>query len=176
MDDPIFDPWSRDEDSPSAETRRPQRWRFRGASAPTFQAGSSSSLSPPERNAPRTPRARLAGTPGFLRTLAVPRLEEAAQRLTMARHQAFVEDLLDASPPVVRLTLKPWQAPLASGRSAEGRLLIGLPDPNGETVSLSYDLGDQGEPVVEHVPAARLSGTWLEFNILAFIGRVLDEA
>jgi hypothetical protein len=111
--------------------------------------------------------------------MAVPRVQEIAQHLTMARHQSVAEDLLDSSPPSVRLTFRPWQGPLSRDGSVEGHLEITVESLHQDCVVVRSAVRD-GERLVaedqERLPTKRLTAGWLEARILTFIGLVLDLA
>jgi len=110
--------------------------------------------------------------------MAAPRLSDIAQRLLMARHDAQVEDLLDGSPPVLRLALRPWQGPLAGPDPVEGTLEIEPIGMEQDAVVVRSACEDPERPWAEEerIPAAKLTAAWLEGRILAFVGKVLDRA
>ncbi len=155
MDDPLFDPWAAETDAPASHS--PPRWR-----APVR----------PVRAAP----VRLAGTPGFLRTLVVPRFQEIAVKLQMARHDARVEDSLDASPPRVRLTVRLWRGPFNEQEGpAEGTLELALETaPTPEVVACTW-IGPSSGPPAEEVTVSppKLGAAWLESQVVDFLGRLL---
>jgi hypothetical protein len=124
------------------------------------------------------PHSRLTGTPGFLRTMAVPRLQETALRLSMARHQAHLEDLLDAPEPVLQLTLRPWSSPLAEEKPGVGHLVIGIQTLAQEYVTLRYWVGgpDGAPPRDDRIATDKITSSWLDCRLLDFIGFVLGEA
>jgi hypothetical protein len=110
--------------------------------------------------------------------MAVPRLRSVITRLQMARHEAWLEDLLEDSPPLIRMTMRPWRALLT-------------PTPPPPLATLEIELDEQAEasvvariwtePTVEpeaevRVSVARVSAGWLEDVSLEFVERVLDEA
>lgn len=177
MDDPIFDPWGLDIERTPPGAPTPLRWRSQSSGKPTAPVRPPAP-GPPDRAAIPTPRARLVGTPGFLRTMAVPRLKEMAQRLVLARHDAVVEDLLDASRPRVQLTVRPWRAPLTPHEASDGRLELGIEDEGEERISLRFWLGAHSEVPTgqESIPTAKLDGAWLEGRVLGFLGQLLDRA
>lgn len=172
MDDPIFDPWGVEAASAGAVGPRtaatpqppastpPSRWRSTGG-ALRARPGSAS-----------VQRARLPGTAGFLRTLAVPRLLDAALRLEMARHTATVEDLLDAAPPSLRLLLRPWRGPWTEELSAPlGVLELVLADgPGGPVTVRTWLDAESAEPTDEmEVPPSRVGAAWLDQAVVAFV-------
>ncbi|MDH3208172.1 MAG: hypothetical protein OEO79_16340 [Gemmatimonadota bacterium] len=110
--------------------------------------------------------------------MAVPRLKEMAQRLVLARHDAVVEDLLDASRPRVQLTVRPWRAPFTPHEASDGRLELGIEDEGEERISLRFWLGAHSEVPTgqESIPTAKLDGAWLEGRVLGFLGQLLDRA
>lgn len=181
MDDPLFDPWCLDEEpSPPGEPREKSRWRSPEATGPMVPAPGPvvDRLEPEQVPARRTPRSRLSGTPGFLRSMAAPRLQAAAQRASMARHDARMEDLLDSPRPTLGLTLLPWTPPLSTAEPVRGRLEIGIQDREGEHVTLRYRIAGADGPTLgeERIATAKLTASWLDARVLDFIARVLAEA
>lgn len=182
MDDPVFDPWGLDDEPPAAEPRKTVRWR--SPDVPTSHVPgqtSRGSASRPhdksELSTTRRPRSRLTGTPGFLRSMAAPRLREGAQRLTMARHYAYVDDLLDSPRPALRLVFRPWQSPLAGGASPEGLFEIRPDGPNGEYVTFTYQVNSHDASTHEDsIATSKLTASLLESRLVAFVTLVLDEA
>lgn len=174
MDDPLFDPWSAQEDFPPAEASSPRRWRSPNAPLATKPATWANRSAPAEPAEPP----RLLGIPGFLRLLAVPILADTALRLNMARHEAWIEDLLESPAPVARLTLRPWQGPWDHRGSVEGYLEIGIDDDDDEKLTLrSWVIGAEDATLAEErLPANRFSASWLQSRILDFIERVLAAA
>lgn len=175
MDDPVFEPWSLEE---TPEGAAPQvRWRSRRAGAPPPMRPQTSPSPSVHRPRVTTPTARLAGTRGFLRSMAVPRLQEATQRLSMARHDVRLEDLLDSSPPLIRVALKPWRGPLADADDPGGVFELSIDyGPEEHAVAHSKLLGPGG-PMSreERVPTRKLGGEWIDARVLDFIGLVLDR-
>jgi hypothetical protein len=111
--------------------------------------------------------------------MAVPRLEEVAQRLVMARHETRLDDSLDSSLPIVRFTIRPWQGPWSDvAEEAEGRLEISVENDNDEWVVLrAWLAGTSGSPTHEiRIETKRFGAAWLEARILAFVGTVLKSA
>ena len=172
MDDPVFDPWSAQEDPPPAEASSPRRWRSPNAPLATRSATRTN------RPAPAEPP-RLLGIPGFLRLLAVPILADTALRLNMSRHEAWIEDLLESPAPVARVTLRPWQGPWEHRGSVEGYLEIGIDDDDDDEVLTlrSWVIGTEDATLAEErLPASRFSASWLQSRVLDFIERVLAAA
>jgi hypothetical protein len=110
--------------------------------------------------------------------MAVPRLHSVITRLQMARHEAWLEDLLEESPALIRLTMRPWRT-----------LLTRTPPPPLATMEIELDEQTDAsvvariwiQPTVEpeaevRVPVARVSAGWLEDVSLEFVERVLDRA
>jgi hypothetical protein len=121
-------------------------------------------------------RARLAGTPGYVRSMAVPRLEEIAQRLQLARHEAVAEDLLDAALPVARLTFRPWRGPWTEKLSPPASALeLAVTSPHSEQIAVRVWLDvEASEPTEEiRVPPSKLGAGWLEGVVLEFVQRAL---
>jgi hypothetical protein len=178
MDDPLFDPWSLDEETAPADARTKPRWRSRDTPSPVVPEPRPVAPTPDPAPSPRMPRSRLPGTPGFLRTMAAPRLRETALRLSMARHEARVDDLLDGPAPTLRLVLQPWSSPLADERPREGVLEIGIEDPDPQHVVVRYGISCSEPPVVreDRIPTTKLSSSWLDARLLDFVTLVLDEA
>ncbi len=159
VDDPLFDPWGRDAENAHAPSRVPTRWRAPAGPPPSLP-----------------PRARLAGTPGFLRTMAVPRLQEVALRLHMARHHAVVEDHLDGAPPLIRLTVRPWRGPWSEGQEPpEGTLELVLePGAEGMVIAESWIGPAAKEPAaLARVAPAKFGAAWLEGQVFDFLARLL---
>lgn len=122
-------------------------------------------------------RPRLAGTPGFLRSMAVPRLEEIVRRLQMARHQAAVEDFLEAEPPTLRFTLRPWRGPWTEELAPpSGRLVLSLEDEDSVSVRAWLDPESEEPEHEAKVPPMRVSAAWLERLVLDFVERLLSRA
>ncbi len=173
MDDPIFDPWGDDaEKAVASPTPQPpaavpgQRWRSPapGKAALPLRAGLATPLS--------TPRERLAGTAGFLRSMAAPRLAEIAGRLQLARHESSVEDLLDGTPPTLRLLFRPWRGPWTEQLAAPlGVLELVLADDSEERVALRTWLDvESPQPTQEVlVSPARLGAEGLQRAALDFV-------
>jgi hypothetical protein len=120
----------------------------------------------------------LAGTPGFLRTMAVPRLEQVAQRLQMARHEAHVEDLLDGVPPAIRLTVRPWSNPMDEGREPMAGMLEFVVEPvaHGMILAQSWTGASFDVPLEElRVPPGSFGAAWLETRVLEFLAKLLGH-
>lgn len=172
MDDPIFDPWG-DDDTGAADTA-PVPAPVKGA-APRWR---SASARPPVRP-PSVERARLPGAAGFLRSMAVPRLEEVVQRLELARHEAALEDALDGPVPRVRLWLRAHPGPLDEeeprGRSRLEMVLEEEPEPllrlRAWADPTSEDPSQLGE-----ISLGRLGASWLDERVMMFVGDVLGRA
>jgi hypothetical protein len=109
--------------------------------------------------------------------MAVPRLRSVITRLQMARHEAWLEDLLDESPPLIRMTMRPWRA-----------LLRPAPPPPLATMEIELDEQAEAsvvarmwiEPTVApeaeiRVSVPRMSARWLDDVSLEFVERVLDR-
>lgn len=193
MDDPIFDPWSVDGEEASvegaADTPQP-RWRSRAAPTPRVpppftptvpsQVPPSRSVGPEslQPGAP-TPRGRLAGTAGFLRSMAVPRLLEIVRQLEMARHEAQVDDQLDDATPVLRLRLRAWRGPWTAKLSPPvGALELRLEGgPDGEVwVRQWLDLSSDEPSEESRIPVTKVSAAWLQSLALRFVEGVLSRA
>lgn len=99
-------------------------------------------------------------------------------RLQMARHEAWLEDLLGDSPPLIRMTMRPCRP-----------LLTPTPPPPLATMEIELDeRADESvvariwiEPTLEpeaevRVSVARVSAGWLEDVSLEFVERVLERA
>jgi hypothetical protein len=113
--------------------------------------------------------------------MAEPRLVDFAQRLSMARHDAAVEDLLDGSPPRLLLSLRPWRGPWTDELSPpQGTLELALEaGPEGQVaVRMWLDANPEADEPTEMVrlAPARLSAAWLEGLTLDFVGRLLARA
>ncbi|MEQ1856732.1 MAG: hypothetical protein ABL963_09685 [Longimicrobiales bacterium] len=194
MDDPLFDPWASEPDAPAPpqSPQAPVRWRALAgpppsvprsrldrtpaAAGPVSATPMDAAPTPPRRPAGVVPRARLAGTPGFLRTMAVPRLHDVASRLQMARHTASVEDALDDVPPAVTLAVRPWSGPwTADDVPVDGMLeLMVSPGAEGEVIARTW-LGPRHD-ILDHevsVAPAKLSAAWLEGRVFDFLARLL---
>jgi hypothetical protein len=108
--------------------------------------------------------------------MAVPRLQDVARRLQIARHTAAVEDRLDGPPPSLTLSLRPWRGPWTHELSpAGGRLELTLEDgPAGPVTVRTWLDATDDEATAETVgPAAKLSAGWLEAPALDFGERLL---
>jgi hypothetical protein len=109
--------------------------------------------------------------------MAVPRLQAAVLRLQLARHEAALEDHLEDSPPLLRMTMRPW-------RSA----LVRTPPPPFATLEVELEEGEEDfiaarmwlDPTVKPAGEARMAlsrvtAGWLEQMTLEFVGKVLDR-
>lgn len=184
MDDPLFDPWGSEPESPPPVSAGGGRWRAPAGNTPptppaTYGRGERRVTGPDGSRPTLLPRARLAGMAGFLRTMSVPRIEEVAQRLQLARHDAVVEDLLDQTPPRIRLTVRPWRGPWTEGLSPPaGVLELELDTGEDEQVIMRIWLDPEAdEPTAEtSVPPARLGAAWLDAQVLDFVAKLLERA
>ncbi|MBM4183335.1 MAG: hypothetical protein FJ207_03815 [Gemmatimonadetes bacterium] len=125
------------------------------------------------------PRARLAGAPGFVRTMAMPRLHDLAQRLQLARHEAAAEDLLEDTPPSIRLIFKPWRGPWTEELSPPRSMLVLVlaSEPEDRIIVRTWLDGEANEPADEtSIPTTKVSAAWLESVVLEFVERVLARA
>ena len=106
-------------------------------------------------------------------------MEEFAQRLQMARHDAVVDDMLDGTPALLRLTVRPWRGPWTEELAPpRGTFELAL-EPGAEegvTVRLWLDLEAQAPSDAARVPPSRISAAWLEGAILDFVARLLARA
>jgi hypothetical protein len=109
--------------------------------------------------------------------MAVPRLEEVARRLQMARHQAAVEDLLEGTPPTLRFSVRPWRGPWTEELSPpRGTLVLSLEGEDAVRVCAWLD-PEADEPAEEaSVPPMRINAAWLERLVLDFVERLLARA
>lgn len=128
------------------------------------------------------PTPRPSGTAPKLRKTAVPRLAEIAQHLRMARHEAWIEDLLEESRPSLHLWMRPSRGPLGDDSPpplARLDLVVGGGEGEGEGEQVLARLWlDQGSarPAVEiGIPAARLGLDRLTHVATEFVKRVLSE-
>ncbi len=178
MDDPLFDPWAPEPDSPappspSRSSSAPGRWRAPAGPPPSVPRPSIERAPGPAGDAART---RLPGTAGFLRTMAVPRLHDIALRLQMARHDARVEDALDQVPPAVSLVVRPWSGPWSDDDvPVDGMLELTVsPGAAGEVVARVW-LGASHDQLADEVTvtSAKLGASWLEGRVLDFLARLL---
>ena len=178
MDDPLFDPWGEESAPAPPPTKPPPKWRPPEGDPPTPPT-------PPTLARRQTPDtqaargARLAGAPGFLRTMAAPRIEALAVRLHLARHEAALEDGLDAASPALRFRVKPWRSPFSEEL-----------DRGWETLELALEGGSEDQVVVrrwceatgpepeseERLPLSRAGAAWLEARLVAFVESVLARA
>jgi hypothetical protein len=114
-----------------------------------------------------------------MRTMAVPRLQDIAQRLQLARHHATVEDLLDAAVPTARLTFKPWRGPWTEKLDppvSALELTVLLEPAEQIAVRVWLDVAADG-PVEEiPVPPSKLGAAWLESVVVDFVQRALARA
>lgn len=110
--------------------------------------------------------------------MAASRLTDMAHRLTMAGHDALLEDRLDGTPPVLELTLRPWRGPLAPQDAIEGTLQIRPGGVDQDTVRVRAACDSPELPWVEEdqIPAPKLTAAWLEARVLSFVGQVLARA
>jgi hypothetical protein len=114
--------------------------------------------------------------------MAVPRLEEVARRLQIARHEASVEDQLEATPPTLRFSLRPWRGPwtdeLAPPRGTLVLSLEGAAGASEDAVSVRFWLDPEAEEPTDEmrVPPVRVNAAWLERLVLDFVERLLARA
>jgi hypothetical protein len=111
--------------------------------------------------------------------MAVPRLEEIARRLRMARHEASVEDRLEATPPVLRFSLLPWRGPWTEELSPpRGVLVLAIENEGEERVVVRIWLdAEANEPTEEtRLPPIRVGAAWLELLVVDFVERLLERA
>jgi len=110
--------------------------------------------------------------------MAVPRLEDTVQRLRLGRHSAALEDRLHASPPSIRLAVRPWRGPLSEQLSVEGLLEIRIEREPEEVVEVWYSITPPcGAPLpADRITAVKLDAGWLEGRVLAFVGALLGRA
>lgn len=182
MDDPVFDPWGADAEAPTPAPA-PGRWRVPAGPPPSVPPVRAQARAPsvarPRHAGTMPPHARLSGTPGFLRSMAVPRMEEFALRLQMARHEAVVEDMLDTTPALVRLTVRPWRGPWTEELSPpRGTLELAMEPGPEERVAVRVWLFAEAEAPSEEVrvPPPKLGAAWLEGTVLDFVERLLARA
>ena len=181
MDDPIFDPWGFESEAPPP-TAPANRWRAPSGLTPTppatARSGPRGTLSEIRGPAP-LPRARLAGTAGFLRSMAVPRIEEIARRLQLARHRAVLEDLLEGAPPLLRLTVHPWRGPWTKPLAPPVGVFELRIEPKADeelTLRLRLDL-DADQPHEEvTLQVSQLNGASLDARVLEFVEKLLARA
>jgi hypothetical protein len=110
--------------------------------------------------------------------MAVPRLRAVIVRLQIARHEAWLEDLLEGSPPLIRMTMRPWRAILTHTPPPPlATLEVELEDQEEASVVARMWIEPTVKPETEvRVPVARVSAGWLEDVSLEFVERVLDRA
>jgi hypothetical protein len=110
--------------------------------------------------------------------MAVPRLRTVITHLQIARHEAWLEDLLEASPPLIRMTMRPWRAVLASTPPPPvATMEIELEEPEEASVIARMWTASTVKPDAEvRAPVPRVSAGWLEDICLVFVRRVLDRA
>lgn len=182
MDDPIFEPWSETGTQPATPrpAQPPNRWRPLPWSGPEQPPVSSPSIPGPERPSRQraNPKRRLKGTTGYLRTMAIPRLEDVVQRLLMARHEADLEDLLEEDHPRILLTLRPWLGPWAeTAEVVTSRLEVAVENGGEEQVVVRVWFGQGSDhDGIARITAPKLSAQWLERRVLEFVDHVLDRS
>ncbi|MEX2048867.1 MAG: hypothetical protein WEB90_04755 [Gemmatimonadota bacterium] len=113
--------------------------------------------------------------------MAVPRLEEVARRLQLARHEASVEDQLEATPPTLRFSLRPWRGPWTEELSPpRGTLVLSLEGAGAseDAVSVHVWLDPEAEEPTDEMRVApgRVNAAWLERLVLDFVERVFARA
>jgi hypothetical protein len=114
-----------------------------------------------------------------MRSMAMPRLQDIAQRLQLARHHATAEDLLDADVPVARMTFRPWRGPWTEKLDPPVSALefAVVPEP-AEQISVRVWLDVAAEEPTEEivVPPTKLGAAWLEGVVVDFVQRSLARA
>ncbi len=179
MEDPIFDPWSVEAEERAEPPPRTSRWRSPGSAGSTIPA-TRPTPSPAMSTVPTShPRARLAGTAGFLRSMATPRLEAISRRLRMARHETSLQDLLGESPALLRFEIRPRPGPLSESVQLEpGRLEVALEEGPAEHVVARFwlDLSSDVPSEQVRIATAKLEAAWIEELALHFVERVLSRA
>lgn len=114
-----------------------------------------------------------------MRSMAMPRLQDIAQRLQLARHHATAEDLLDGAVPTARLTFRPWRGPWTEKldppvSALELALVVEPTEEIAVRVWLDVAAEEPTEEVV--VPTAKLGAAWLEGVVVDFVQRSLARA
>jgi hypothetical protein len=165
MDDPIFDPWGADTSGAGASAPAPSRWRSRGG-IPSLPLASDT----------REP-GRLPGTRGYLRTMASPRLGSLIARLQLAQHDAALEDALEGSPPLIRITFRPRRGPFTQAPpSPFATLEFEIQEGEEEVIVARWWVEPTVKPTAESTVApSGASGAWLERVCLAFVEQVFDR-
>jgi hypothetical protein len=110
--------------------------------------------------------------------MAVPRIVGLVQRLQMAQHEAAVEDLLEATPPLLRVTFRPRRGPFIHGPPPPfATLEIGLQEGGKEElVTARWWIVPTVEPTAElSVPPSRAGGAWLDQVFVEFVEQVLER-
>jgi hypothetical protein len=110
--------------------------------------------------------------------MVVPRLRTVITRLRIARHEAWLEDLLEVSPPLIRMTMRPWRAVLAPTPPPPlATLEIELEEQTEASVVARMWIGPTVKPEAElRAPLPRVNASWLEGVSVDFVERVLDQA
>lgn len=158
-EDPIFEPWS------TKELQRPRP-------LPHAVLAAQSADTVVERSADEH-----LGPEDHLRSLAAPLLEVVSRRLRLARHDASVDDLLEAPERLIRFRLDPWPGPFQEPGSARAAMLeIAVGGEDVEVVTAWYWLDGLAEApqTMPSVSTTRLTASWVERTILDFVGKVLE--
>lgn len=109
----------------------------------------------------------------------MPCLAKIAQRLREARHEAWVEDRLAETPPVLRLSVRPWRGPWSEETSPQGGVLVlALEDAPEERVLVRAWLATEAEEPTGGTSIApiRVSAAWLERLVVGFVAQLLERA
>jgi len=118
---------------------------------------------------------------GFLRNEAIPLIQTMRRRLDAAGHHSAVQDLLDLPAPALRFLLWPRPGPLAEeGARVLVTLELTLGEVERDLLAARYWPGSRPAPEsVEHlgtVFTAKLTPSWIETQVLAFIEEALERA
>jgi hypothetical protein len=114
-----------------------------------------------------------------MRSMAMPRLHEIAQRLQLARHHSGAEDHLDAVVPMARLTFRPWRGPWTDKLDPPvGALELAVVFEPAEQIAVRVWLDVAATEPTEEVrgPPTKLGAAWLEGLVVEFVQRSLARA
>lgn len=137
------------------------------------------SVAGPER--PTPPRFVSPEDVATLRTVTVPALRAAAERLRARGHDTVLMEALDADEPTVTVLLKPDPGPLASAAAAghparfDIRVQLGESGPQVLT-TMSASQADGSAIPLDEAPLAEVDATWVGHRFIEFVQRSLASS
>jgi hypothetical protein len=168
LEDPIFEPWSREESGSDSEETLADRGAPEAESVLEAAAAAEPS---------RELEVDLPHPLGLVRRIGVPRLEAISRELRLARHRTALVDLLEGPTRLLRFELTPWLSPLSARSPRSAVLEIGLASESDTLVTAWCWLDASGEAPYKTsvVSSEKLDPAWVERTVLDFVARVLER-